>query len=113
MPEDYKGWSYFGRAVYDGDRLTKYTVAFYRAVGEAGHGWYDEIRYDSHDRRAGRLLLAPHLHLKIRSAMKQGVDAAVAEIKRIIDNDLEGIERVVYAKPLPPADQDAEDVSEL
>ncbi len=112
MPDDYKSWSYFGRAVYDGNRLAKYTIAFYRAVGDAGDGWYDEIRYDSHDRRAGRLLLAPHLHLKIRSAMKQGVEAAVAEIKEIIDNDLEGIEKVAFAEPPPPGDQDAEDVSE-
>ncbi len=82
MPDDYKSWSYFGRAVYDGNRLAKYTIAFYRAVGDAGDGWYDEIRYDSHDTRAGRLLLAPHLHLKIRSAMKQGVEAAVAEIEK-------------------------------
>jgi len=44
--------------------------------------------------------------------MKQGVEAAVAEIKEIIDNDLEGIEKVAFAEPPPPGDQDAEDVSE-
>ena len=39
--------------------------------------WYDEIRYDSHDRRRGRKVLAPHFHMKIRCTFKADADGAV------------------------------------
>jgi len=93
MPDTYKGWRHFGRADRDGDRVVRYTIAFYRQAGQDGE-WYDEIRYDSHERRGGRLALAPHLHLKLRSVFKGDLDAAVAEIKAFIDNSLEGIQKV-------------------
>jgi len=112
MADEYKGWSYIYRADYDDERLARYTVAFYREAGSSGVDWYDEIRYDSHEGRRGRAVLAPHLHLKIRSALKPDIDAAIAEIKGLIDNDLEGFQRIAHAgyRPAPPGTEDASEI---
>jgi hypothetical protein len=37
------------------------------------------------------------MHIKIASAPKQDVEAAIAELERIIDNSLEGIEHIARA----------------
>ena len=34
-------------------------VHFYRKTA----GWYDAVRYDSHERKKGRQVCAPHVHL--------------------------------------------------
>ncbi len=55
----------------------------------------DEIRYDSHDRKRGRAVLAPHFHMKLCSGLKVDPDAAVEEIKEIIDNQLGNLELIM------------------
>ena len=35
--------------------------------------WYDEIRYDSHERKRGGKIPVPHLHVKLQSGLKGGV----------------------------------------
>lgn len=57
--------------------------------------WYDEIRYDSHERKKGRSVLAPHLHIKLQSAFKPDTDRAVEEIREIIDNYVRIIDEVI------------------
>ena len=77
---------------YEEDKPVEYSVHFYRFHES---GWYDEIRYDSHETRKGRETLAPHFHLKLRSAFKDSPDRCVEEIRRIIDNHLEPIRDVI------------------
>jgi hypothetical protein len=60
----------------------------------AAGDWFDEIRYDSHERRP-RKVLAPHFHMKLRSAFKGVPAAALEEIESVIDNYLETIKGVI------------------
>ena len=76
-------WKYVARVKRDAGIVIQYTIVFYRQMSD---GWYDEIRYDSHDRRRGKTTEAPHFHLKIRSSFKGDTERAVAEIKGIINN---------------------------
>jgi len=43
----------------------------------------DEIRYDSHEIKRGRKVLAPHLHLKLATPFKEA-GAGEAELREII-----------------------------
>ena len=51
MPPTPKDWKHLIRTDYRDGRLVGYTIAFYRPDGE----WYDQITYDSHERKKGRL----------------------------------------------------------
>jgi hypothetical protein len=55
MPTALKDGKHLIRTDYRDGRLVGYTIAFYRPDGE----WYDQIRYDSHERKKGRLVAAP------------------------------------------------------
>ena len=46
--------------------ITEYKIHFYRKM----NGWYDEVRYDSHEIKKGRKNLAPHLHMKLATPFK-------------------------------------------
>ena len=86
-------WRTNVRAAYDENgKLAEYSINFsrQRRSGE----WYDEIRYDSHEKQRGRNVLAPHFHLKILSGLKTDKDSAVEEVRSLIDNYLEKIEEV-------------------
>jgi hypothetical protein len=87
MP-DYEDWQYEARIASANGRVVRYSIAFYRS---RDGGWYDEIRYDSHDRTKGQRRLAPHFHMKIRSALKQDGHQAIQEIREIIASQLPGI----------------------
>ena len=85
-------WSYVIRVDRaSGGNVTRYTINFY---GQRGN-WYDQIRYDSHEQKRGQSVLAPHFHLKVRSAFKPETGKAVEEIKGIIKNHLETIAEVL------------------
>jgi hypothetical protein len=85
-------WKHKIRVVYENEKPVEYSIHFYH-VHESG--WYDEVRYDSHETRKGREVLSPHLHMKLRSGLKDSADRCVEEIKRIIDNYLEPIRKVI------------------
>jgi len=59
MPDDKNidPWKHKISVLYENERAVEYSVHFYR-IHESG--WYDEIRYDSHELRKGRDVLAPH-----------------------------------------------------
>lgn len=40
-------------------RVLEYKIHFYRRT----NGWYDEVRYDSHEIRRGRKNASPHMHI--------------------------------------------------
>ena len=90
MPGD-NGWRGITRAVYADGRVQRYSIIFLRKYED---GWYDEVRYDSHERTRGRFRAAPHLHMKLKSAFKEDTARAEAEIQGIIETALSGIEAV-------------------
>ena len=71
-------------------RVSEYSINFYRDREE----WFDEIRYDSHERRQ-RKVLAPHFHMKLQSSFKGEPTAALEQIKSMIDNYLQEIQEVI------------------
>ncbi len=76
-----QGWKCLNVAVTDKESgaVIEYKVHFYRKID----GWYDEVRYDSHEIKKGRKILAPHLHLKLVTPFKEpGVGEA--ELREVI-----------------------------
>ena len=69
--------------------VIEYKIHFYRKT----NGRYDEVRYDSHEIRKGRKLLAPHLHIKLATPFKDP-KAGEAELKRMIDELLPKIKEI-------------------
>ena len=93
MPDTgtYEGWNYTMRIVtLEDGRVCEYSINFYRDRAD----WFDEIRYDSHERRP-RKILAPHFHMKIRSSFKGEPGAGLEQIKSIIDNYLQENQEVI------------------
>jgi hypothetical protein len=86
-----QGWNAKSRVAYADDKVVRYSILYLRMHED---GWYDEVRYDSHDRTRGGFQQAPHLHVKLRSAFKSDTRIAEAEILGIIETGLPGIEAV-------------------
>jgi hypothetical protein len=86
-----RDWKHLNIAVSDkvSGAVIEYKVHFYRKTDE----WYDEVRYDGHEIKRGRKTLAPHLHLKLSTALKDP-DKGEEELKQIIDRILPEIERI-------------------
>ena len=85
------GWKCLNVTVSDkesGD-VIEYKIHFYRKAD----GWYDEVRYDSHEIRKGRKTLAPHLHMKLGTPFKTPQEGE-AELKRIIDGILPELKEI-------------------
>ncbi len=72
-------------------RIQEYSIQFYRPYRD---DWFDEIRYDSHERKSGEKKRRPHLHIKLRSTFKQP-STALNEIKVIIDRHLGALKEVI------------------
>jgi len=87
----HKDWKYAAKVLIEEGRALRYSLAFWRQRD----GWYDEIRYDSHERKAGKDKKAPHLHMKLRTVFKEDTDKAIEEIKLIIDNYVQKLEDVI------------------
>ena len=93
LPTTYKDWKIATRIFYDGEKPARYSIQFYRNRED----WYDEIRFDSHDKIRGRMVQSPHFHMKIGTTMKVDESRAIDEIRRIIDNYLQQIQGVIGA----------------
>jgi hypothetical protein len=93
MPEgpDDNDWKCLNVTVRDKDSgaIIEYKIHFYRKT----NGWYDEVRYDSHEIKKGRKTLAPHLHLKLATPFKDPASGE-AELKQIIDTGLPRIKEI-------------------
>ena len=93
MPEgpDNKDWKCLNVTVRDKESgaVIEYKIHFYRKT----NGWYDEVRYDSHEIKKGRKTLAPHLHLKLTTPFKDSAGGE-GELKRIIDTVLPLIKEI-------------------
>jgi hypothetical protein len=88
---DHQGWKCLSVSVTDKDSGTviEYKIHFYRKI----NGWYDEVRYDSHEIKRGRKTLAPHLHIKLGTPFKDSTEGEV-ELKQIIDGILPKIKEI-------------------
>ena len=85
------GWKCLNVTVSDkesGD-VIEYKIHFYRKAD----GWYDEVRYDSHEIRRGRKTLAPHLHMKLGTPFKDPKDGE-EELKRVVDRILPELKEI-------------------
>jgi hypothetical protein len=80
MSNGYHGWKYSIRIEEEDGELIECHIRFYKVIGD----WYDEIRYDSHERKGGHRRLQPHLHIKIKSSLQEAADIE-NRIKKIID----------------------------
>jgi len=69
--------------------VIEYKIHFYRKI----NSWYDEVRYDSHEIKKGRKILAPHLHMKLATPFKDSKEGE-EELKRIIDTVLPIIKEI-------------------
>lgn len=80
-----EGWKCLNVSVTDKNSgaVIEYKIHFYRKL----NGWYDEVRYDSHEIRRGRKALAPHLHMKLATSFKDSPEGE-EELRRIIDGIL-------------------------
>ena len=89
-PND-QGWKCLNVTVSDKESgaITEYKIHFYRKT----NGWYDEVRYDSHEIKRGRKVLAPHLHMKLATPFKDPKKGE-EELKRIIDIILPGLKEI-------------------
>jgi hypothetical protein len=88
---DHQGWKCLSVSVTDkdSDTVIEYKIHFYRKV----NGWYDEVRYDSHEIRRGRKALGPHLHIKLGTPFKHSAEGEM-ELKQIIDGILPKIKEI-------------------
>ena len=79
----YKGWQYDANVVVNRSPETELYLSFHRRV--PGRDWYDEVRYDTHERKSGRRLRLPHYHVKIRGSYRDR-QRAEASLVKIIDD---------------------------
>lgn len=79
---EYKGWTCFIRAKRRED-ITECYLSFYKQVPE--RDWYDEVRYDSHERKRGKMLDLPHFHVKLHGSPKDPKQAE-SDLMEIIDD---------------------------
>lgn len=82
MPE-YRGWRYSAGIVKMEDTVTECYLSFYRQMED--RDWYDEVRYDSHERKRGRRIELPHFHIKVRGS-RRSPEEANAALKEIVDS---------------------------
>ena len=78
-------WKCLNVAVRDkgSGAVIEYKIHFYRKTD----GWYDEVRYDSHEIKRGRKVASPHLHLKLATPF-QDTSRGEQESNRIIETIL-------------------------
>lgn len=69
--------------------VIEYKIHLYRKTD----GWYDEVRYDSHEIKRGRKTVAPHLHVKLATPFKDPKESQ-EELKRIIEQILPQIKEI-------------------
>ena len=86
-----KDWKCLNVTVSDKETgtIVEYKIHFYKRT----NGWYDEVRYDSHEIKKGRKILAPHLHMKLATPFKDPKNGD-EELRRIIDRILPELKEI-------------------
>lgn len=88
---DHENWKCLNVTVTDkaSGAIIEYKIHLYRKTD----GWYDEVRYDSHEIKRGRKTLAPHLHIKIATPFKDPKEGE-EELKGLIDRVLPDVKEI-------------------
>lgn len=91
MSPEAEDWKCLNVTVRDKEsgNVIEYKIHFYRKTD----GWYNEVRYDSHEIKRGRKTLAPHLHVKLATEFKEP-QRGEEELNQIIDRILPEIIRI-------------------
>jgi hypothetical protein len=84
MPQgsDNEDWKCLNVAVRDkaSGAVIEYKIHLYRKT----NGWYDEVRYDSHEIKRGRKVASSHFHLKLATPFKDS-SRGEEELRKIIE----------------------------
>lgn len=77
---EYKEWQYDANVLIGRSTEPELYLSFHRQV--PGRDWYDEVRYDSHERKGKNQLKLPHYHIKLRGdySNRQQAEARLMEI---------------------------------
>ena len=77
----------------DGRDVAECYLSFYKQMED--RDWYDEVRYDSHERKRGKRTELPHFHVKlhgnrkppeeVNKALKEIIDSIVPQILEVSD----------------------------
>ena len=65
---EYKGWRYSARIKRQEDTTECY-LSFYKQMED--RDWYDEVRFDSHERKRGKRTELPHFHVKLQLELQR------------------------------------------
>ena len=87
---EYKEWLYNANVMIGRSVEPELYLSFHRQV--PGRDWYDEVRYDSHERKKAKRLKLPHYHVKLRGdyVSRQQAEACLMKIiDRIVPQVLE------------------------
>jgi hypothetical protein len=87
----HKNWKHAAKVLIEEGKVVRYSLAFWRQR----NGWYDEVRYDSHERKRGNDVEVPHFRMKLKTGFKEDAGKAVEEIKAIIDNYVQKLEDAI------------------
>lgn len=79
---EYRGWTYSIRTKISEGFVECY-LSFYRQMED--RDWYDEVRYDSHERKRGQRVAIPHFHVKLHGSSKDP-EQAESDLMEIIDD---------------------------
>lgn len=90
--QDHEGWKYINIAIRDREsgEIIGYRIHFYWKIDD----WHDEIRYDSHEIKRGRRVLAPHFHMKLATPYKER-DQGEGELREVIDRILPQLKEII------------------
>lgn len=89
----YRPWTANHKISFDNEnKPARYSLQFRRRHAD---GWYDEVRYDSHEQRQNKEFLAPHFHVKFRSGFEEDTDKALERLQLFIDNYFDAIEEAM------------------
>jgi len=78
---NHKGWKYSAR-IKRHEGTAECYISFYKQMED--RDWYDEVRYDSHERKRGKRLELPHFHVKLHGSLKDSEQVEL-DLKKIID----------------------------
>src|SRR5688572_9134221 len=88
----YGPWTQRYRIFLSDGKPIRYSLALRRKHVD---GWYDEVRYDSHEMRESKRVRAPHFHMKLRSGFMEDGSKALERLQLFVDTHFKAIEEVM------------------
>ncbi|RLE43449.1 hypothetical protein DRJ19_02595 [Candidatus Woesearchaeota archaeon] len=75
----------------DNGEVIEYKAHLYRQQKD----WYDEIRYESHERRGSKKIIKPHIHIKLGTSFKPNKETIKKELSEIIEKIIPKLEDII------------------